>query len=108
MEEVPEEGSAAPITQARRQIVSHTKVEDEQRITIAMVSDYDDFVLDVPRDDTKNIPDRHDLVIDCCSCSVTKLTIRTQVWARTIVDQRDRPIQSTLLYFLEKELSIGP
>lgn len=37
-----------------------------------MVSYYDNFVFDVSRDNTQDVPNRHDFVVDYIDCSVTK------------------------------------
>lgn len=54
------------------------KAGGKESITIAMVSDHDDFVLNVARDDAKDIPDRHDLVVNYPSSSVGERIISTQ------------------------------
>ena len=72
-----------------------------------MVSYYDNFVFDVSRDNTQDVPNRHDFVVDYIDCSVTKRATRTLI-GHTIINQGDHPVQSTPLDFLQEELSVGP
>ncbi len=61
---VPELGSAAPNTQAKNTSLGRESTVNALTLTISMIADKHDFILDIPRDNANDVPDGHNFGIN--------------------------------------------